>query len=214
MDVVVSTSPPQAAANTIQITSHHQYLASTPLSPESVASSPLDQFQAWFMDAQALVSEPEAMALTTCTPDGVPSTRFVLFKQLDARGFVFFTNYASRKSRELAANPRAALAFYWREAHRQVRVVGRAEKVSRATSEAYYRTRPVGSQLGAWASEQSKVVAEGEVAARLADVKRRFGVDGAEGEEKEGPAEVPTPEFWGGWRIVPECVFPLGCPAR
>ncbi|EIN12961.1 pyridoxamine 5'-phosphate oxidase [Punctularia strigosozonata HHB-11173 SS5] len=209
MDVVISTAPPQAAANTIQITSHHQYLASVPLSPVSVAPSPLDQFHSWFIDAQPLVSEPEAMALTTCTSDGIPSTRFVLFKQLDARGFVFYTNYTSRKSKELDSNPHAALAFYWREVHRQVRIVGRAEKVSREESEAYFKSRPIGSRLGAWASQQSKVVGEGEVSSRLDKVKTRFGA------ESEENVEVPTPEFWGGWRIVPdEIEFWAGRPSR
>jgi pyridoxamine-phosphate oxidase len=139
------------------------------------------------------------MSLSTCTRSGIPSSRIVLLKQVDPRGFVFFTNYASRKSRELQENPRAALAFFWREVSRQVRVVGRVEKVSKEESEAYFKSRPVGSRIGAWASRQSSVVGEEEVGKRVEEIQHKFGViDGAT------ETDIPLPEFWGGWRVIPE----------
>lgn len=196
MDAPVATAPAK-----LQVTSRTQYDTLESLTPSSVAPSPLEQFHIWFTAAQGVVREPEAMALSTCTPAGVPSVRIVLFKQLDARGFVFYTNYTSRKSRELAANPHAALAFYWREISRQVRVVGRVERVSPEETAEYFRSRPVGSRLGAWASRQSAVVRQGEVAERLEEVKRRFGAD-----DQAQDADVPVPEFWGGWRVIPEYV--------
>jgi len=200
MDVIIAES-------TIQVLPHNQYHPSDTLSPTSVSPDPLDQFRAWFADAvkDDKVHEPEAMSLSTATPSGIPSARIVLFKQLDPRGFVFFTNYTSRKSQELLANPHAALVFYWREIHRSVRVVGRVEKTTAAESEAYFKSRPRGSRLGAWASKQSTVVAEGEVFARLDRLKERFGEN----------ADVPLPEFWGGWRVVPtEMEFWSGKPSR
>jgi len=134
--------------------------------------------------------------------------RVVLLKQVDERGFVFFTNYESRKSRELLESGHAALAFYWRELHRQVRVVGRIERVAEEESDAYYVTRPVGSRVGAWASPQSSVVGEGDVQQRVHDVEHRFGLDA-------GKDDVPRPPFWGGWRVVPlEVEFWMGKPSR
>ncbi|KAI8969634.1 pyridoxamine 5'-phosphate oxidase [Trametes punicea] len=179
----------------ILILAHEQYDTPEVLSPSTVNPDPLAQFRAWFTSAavQGSVHEPEAMTLCTASPSGIPSARVVLLKQADAHGFVFYTNYTSRKSRELTANPHAALTFYWREVDKQVRVVGRAERVSRAESDAYFHSRPRGSQIGAWASKQSSVVQEGEVQARAERLKEQFG-DG----------EIPLPEFWGGWRIVPE----------
>ncbi|PCH40102.1 pyridoxamine 5'-phosphate oxidase [Wolfiporia cocos MD-104 SS10] len=200
----------KATADKLLITAHDQYNPPESLAPASVAPSPLDQFRAWFTAVQGAACEPEAMTLCTASAGGVPSARVVLLKQLDTRGFVFYTNYTSRKSQELLENPRAALAFYWREVHRQVRVVGRVEKVTREESEEYYRSRPVGSRLGAWASRQSTVVGDGEVQARLEKVKQRFEV-----QEGDPNAEVPLPEFWGGWRVVPDEVeFWLGKPSR
>jgi pyridoxamine-phosphate oxidase len=150
------------------------------------------------------------MSLSTATASGIPSARIVLFKQLDSRGFVFFTNYTSRKSKELLENPNAALVFYWREVHRSVRAVGRVEKVSREESEAYFKGRPVGSRLGAWASKQSSVVGEGEVNARLKKLEDRFGI-----RDGNADGDVPLPDFWGGWRIVPnEVEFWSGKPSR
>ncbi|PBK63151.1 pyridoxamine 5'-phosphate oxidase [Armillaria solidipes] len=192
---------------TVQVVGRTQYNAAASLSPQSVNSDPLEQFKAWFTEASSEsspVPEPESMALSTCTPNGVPSSRQVLLKQVDAKGFVFYTNYTSRKSLELSANPNCALVFYWREAHRSVRVVGRAERVSKEETEAYFRSRPRESQLGAWASKQSSVVGEGEVTARLEELKARF----------EGK-EVEVPDFWGGWRVLPsEVEFWSGKPSR
>ncbi|KAF8523196.1 pyridoxamine 5'-phosphate oxidase [Gautieria morchelliformis] len=150
---------------------------------------------------------------TVLTPSSVmpsPNPRSCPSQPVDARGFVFFTNYTSRKSRELTDNPHAALAFYWKEVSRQVRVVGTAERVSRSDSEAYFRSRPLGSKLGAWASRQSSVVGEGEVAQRVQDMKKRFHVldEGSE-------VDIPLPDFWGGWRVIPnEVEFWAGKPSR
>jgi pyridoxamine-phosphate oxidase len=141
------------------------------------------------------------MTLSTATPSGIPSARVVLFKQLDSRGFVFFTNYTSRKSQELLSNPNAAIVFYWSEVHRSVRALGKVEKISREESEAYFKGRPVGSRLGAWASKQSSVVGEGEVNARLKKLEERFGT-----KDGDQNGDVPLPDFWGGWRIVPRYV--------
>ena len=193
MDVVIP-SPDK-----LKVVSRRQYDPPESLSPAIVARDPFEQFRTWLTEVQDAVLEPEAMSLSTASAAGVPSSRFVLFKQLDRRGFVFYTNYTSRKSRELAANPHAALAFYWKEVSRQVRVVGRVERLPAAESDEYFRSRPVGSRLGAWASPQSAVVAEGEVAARLEQAKARFGVA-----EHAQDADIPLPEFWGGWRVVPE----------
>lgn len=195
MDVVIPEP------DKLKVVSHNQYNPPETLSPSSVNPSPIDQFRQWFTEVHGSVKEPEAMSLSTATASGVPSSRFVLFKQLDKRGFVFFTNYESRKSKELSENPYAALAFYWREVHRQVRVVGKVEKLTKAESEEYFQSRPVGSRLGAWASPQSSVVAEDELSRRLEDVKARFTADG----ESEN-AQVPLPDFWGGWRVVPRQV--------
>ncbi|GJE98291.1 pyridoxamine 5'-phosphate oxidase [Phanerochaete sordida] len=204
MDVVLP------APDQLKVVSRRQYDPKESIAPTSVAPNPFEQFRTWLTEVRAAVLEPEAMALSTASAAGVPSTRFVLFKQLDRRGFVFYTNYASRKSAELAANPHAALAFYWKEVSRQVRVVGRVERLTRAESEEYYRSRPLGSRLGAWASPQSEVVAEDELAKRLDEVKTKFGVD-----ESTKEADVPLPEFWGGWRVIPdEIEFWMGKPSR
>ncbi|KAJ7134768.1 pyridoxamine 5'-phosphate oxidase [Mycena epipterygia] len=206
MDAVIAPSE-------IHVLAHNQYHTPDALSPATVDPDPLAQFRAWFADAVegGAVHEPEAMSLSTATPEGIPSARVVLFKQLDPRGFVFFTNYTSRKSRELLANPHAALVFYWREIHRSVRVLGRVEQIAAAESAEYFRSRPLGSRLGAWASHQSTVVAEGEVHARLDHLKERFGV--ADDDAKD--ADVPPPDFWGGWRVVPtEVEFWSGKPSR
>lgn len=186
------TTIAQPSPDTIKIVAHQQYDAPESLSPSSVDRCPLAQFRAWFTSFQGAVHEPEATTLCTSTAAGVPSARVVLLKQVDERGFVIYTNYTSRKSRELAENPRAALAFYWREVHRQVRVVGRVERVSKEESDEYFHSRPLGSQIGAWASKQSTVVGEGELQARVEKMQERFGEN------------VPYPEFWGGWRIVPQ----------
>jgi len=156
---------------------------------------PLRQFQTWFGEAaEAGVEVPEAMALATATPDGRPSARMVLLKAADERGFAFHTNYESRKGEELAANPRAALLFHWRPAGRQVRVEGHVERVPAEESEAYFRTRPAGSRLAAWASPQSRPLpARAELDRLYEDAAAR-----CPGEE------VPLPPYWGGFRLVPE----------
>ncbi|TFK27972.1 pyridoxamine 5'-phosphate oxidase [Coprinopsis marcescibilis] len=200
----------QPAPETIQVVQHQQYQTSDHLTPTNVVPSPLDQFRQWFKEAvEKRVQEPEAVTLSTATSRGVPSARIVLLKQVDNRGFVFFTNYTSRKSQEMIENPHAALAFYWREIHRSVRVVGRVEQLSKEENDEYFQSRPVGSRLGAWASKQSQTIQEGDLDARLLKVQERFGSqDGAE-------THVPTPEFWGGWRVIPEEVeFWSGKPSR
>ena len=198
---LMSTSTPavEATADKVVIKTHEQYNAPEDISPSTVAPLPFDQFRTWFTSIQGVVREPEAMTVCTVSGAGVPSARVVLLKQLDQRGFVFYTNYTSRKSQEMLENPHVALAFYWREVHKQVRVVGRVEKVSKEESEEYYRSRPVGSRVGAWASRQSSVVGEGEVKERYEKLKERFGVH-----DDSPEADVPLPEFWGGWRVVPE----------
>ncbi|KDR82672.1 hypothetical protein GALMADRAFT_57067 [Galerina marginata CBS 339.88] len=207
MDKVIAEPTPDK----LKVLPHYQYVTKDHLTPTTVAPSPLDQFRTWFKEAMEHdeVKEAEVMSLSTATPLGIPSARMVLLKQLDSRGFVFFTNYISRKSQELAANPHAALVFYWREVHRSVRVVGRVEKLSAQESEEYFKTRPIGSRLGAWASKQSTVIGEGVLDARLQKVRDRFGVE----DNQEG--DIPTPEFWGGWRVVPdEIEFWSGKPSR
>ena len=157
--------------------------------------NPLRQFQAWFAEAtEAGVEVPEAMALATATPDGRPSARMVLLKRADESGFGFHTNYESRKGAELELNPQAALLFHWRPLGRQVRVEGRVERLPREASEAYFRTRPLGSRLAAWASPQSRPLPDRAELDRLyADAAARF------------PGEdVPLPLHWGGFRLVPE----------
>lgn len=200
MNAVISQS-----SDKLKVLPHNQYETSDSLSPSTVCPSPLDQFRSWFTDAvQKSVHEPEAMSLSTVSSSGVPSARIVLLKQCDSRGFVFFTNYTSRKSQELLANPHAALVFYWREIHRSVRVVGRVEKIDARESEEYFRSRPVGSRLGAWASKQSTIVEEGEVSARLEKIEEQFLTT-----EDQQEADIPLPDFWGGWRVIPEFVFIL-----
>jgi pyridoxamine 5'-phosphate oxidase len=154
---------------------------------------PLRQFARWFEDAAGAVDVPEATALATAAPDGRPSVRMVLLKGADERGFAFFTNYESRKGRELAQNPHAALLFHWRPLGRQVRVEGGVQRVDAAESEAYFRTRPLGSRLAAWASPQSRPLADRAELERLyATAVERFGDD------------VPLPSPWGGFRLVPD----------
>jgi pyridoxamine 5'-phosphate oxidase len=158
---------------------------------------PVVQFLGWFDAAIAAgLVEPNAMTLATATADGQPSARMVLLKGVDARGFVFYTNYESRKGRELEANPHAALVLWWGELQRQVRVEGRVERASREESAAYFRSRPAGARLGAWTSEQSRVIdGRAVLDARLAELTERFADE-----------DVPLPPFWGGYRVVPEAI--------
>ncbi|CEQ43052.1 SPOSA6832_04930, partial [Sporobolomyces salmonicolor] len=234
------------------VSTHETYLSAGIRSAADLAPSPLAQFSTWFAHAQSSpssVPEPEAMSLSTVSPAGVPSTRVVLLKQIDERGFVFYTNYASRKGRELfpsgyegsgeVQGGYASLAFYWRALHLSVRVVGRAEKVDRETTQQYFDSRPVGSRIGAWASAQSEVLASGERAEledTVRELEHKFGVPegtatgqhasavdagpaggGLEGKAvpKEQDVAIPVPPFWGGVRIVPfEVEFWAGRPSR
>jgi len=167
------------------------------LTESDVAPDPVEQFRRWFDEAlEADLHEPNAFVLATATRDGLPSARVVLLKGLDERGFVFYTNYEGRKGRELEENPRAALLFYWGELERQVRIEGTVSRVSEEESDAYYASRPRGSRLGAWASEQSRVVEDREVLeSRIGDLEAEY----------EG-REVPRPPFWGGYRVEPEAI--------
>lgn len=161
-----------------------------------LAADPLTQFRRWLAEAVAdQLVEPNAMVLSTVSRDGVPSARTVLLKDADARGFAFYTNLHSRKGRELAATRRAACVFPWLPLHRQVVVVGEAVEVPREEAAGYFASRPHGSQIGAWASRQSEVIADRAVLdERYAELIERF------------PSQVPLPDFWGGWIIVPESV--------
>jgi pyridoxamine 5'-phosphate oxidase len=162
-----------------------------------VAASPLVQFQTWFDAAiSAQLPEPNAMTLATVSQDGMPSARIVLLKGLDDRGFVFFTNYNSHKGQELIANPQAALVFLWTELERQVRVHGQVEQIAPAESDEYFYSRPVGSRLGAWASEQSAVIPDRALLDhRLAELEKEYA-----------DREVPRPEHWGGFRVIPTVI--------
>jgi pyridoxamine 5'-phosphate oxidase len=176
------------------------------LNEGDVLPDPIDQFRAWFAQALAAeVPEPNAMVLATSTPDGRPSARVVLLKGVDDRGFTFHTNFLSRKGRELDANPSAALVFFWPELERQVRIEGRAEYAPADVSDDYFRGRPLGSRLGAWASPQSEVIAGREVLeARMDELARQY---------PEG--RVPRPAHWGGIRVVPDAIeFWQGQPSR
>ena len=167
------------------------------LNEASVDPDPIKQFARWFGDATAAgLKLPNAMTLATATPDGGPSARVVLLKGFDADGFVFYTNYESQKGRELEANPRAALCFYWSGLDRQVRISGSVTKTTQEESEAYFHTRPVDSQLGAWASNQSAVIAS---RAALEEKMRQLM------REYEG-GEVPLPPYWGGYRLAPDVI--------
>ena len=176
------------------------------LREEEAGPDPLRLFHEWFDQAAAGgVPEPNAMTLATCGPDGRPGARIVLLKGCDDRGLTFFTNYQSRKARELGDNPLAALVFFWHALERQVRVEGRVERTTEAESDEYFASRPVGSQLGAWASEQSGVLSgRDELERRHAELVARFA---------GGP--VPRPPHWGGFRLVPDVwEFWQGRPSR
>jgi pyridoxamine 5'-phosphate oxidase len=175
------------------------------LSERDVAADPIAQFEKWFAQAlSAGMIEPNAMTLATSTRDGHPSARIVLLKGFDAKGFVFFTDYRSRKGTELEANPYVSLCFWWGELQRQVRITGTVARASREESEAYYRTRPHGSRIGAWASHQSAPLASREPLEL--EVKRL---------EAKYPDDVPLPPHWGGYRVTPETIeFWQGRPSR
>jgi len=168
------------------------------LNKSNVDRNPIKQFANWYDEAIAQgVSEQDAISMTlaTATKAGKPDARIVLLKSFDDSGFVFYTNYESRKGKELAENPRASLLFYWSKLWRQVRIEGSAEQVSAAESEDYFQTRPLGSRIGAWASNQSDVVESRDVLEqRYAQLSERYGED------------VPRPPHWGGYRIHPEVI--------
>jgi pyridoxamine 5'-phosphate oxidase len=166
------------------------------LSRSQLADSPFDQFRTWFADAlNAKLSEPNAMALATATIQGKPACRMILMKHFDEQGVVFFTNYNSRKAHELHDNPYAAVAFYWQELERQVRIEGTTQKISQEESKNYFATRPRGSQIGAWASQQDCVISSREVLE-----KEYVRIDALYRDN-----DIPLPPFWGGYRIIPSC---------
>jgi pyridoxamine 5'-phosphate oxidase len=167
------------------------------LEESDVAPNPIDQFGAWMQEAiDAGLTFPNSMALATASAEGVPSARMVLLKGIDERGFVFFTNYESRKGRELAENPRAAAVFHWQQLGRQVRVEGEVAALPSEESEAYFRTRPRGSRLAAWASRQSEVVTSRR------DLEERF----AELSISYHEQDIPLPPFWGGYLLKPHMI--------
>ncbi|AOJ38881.1 pyridoxamine 5'-phosphate oxidase [Burkholderia sp. AU33423] len=175
------------------------------LDEADVAHDPFAQFDRWFKEALAAkLPEPNTMTLATVGADGRPSARIVLIKGVDERGFVFFTNYESRKGRDLAAHPQAALLFYWIELERQVRIEGRIEKTSAEESDRYFASRPLGSRIGAWASAQSAVIdSRATLEAQEKAVSERYG---------DNP---PRPPHWGGYRLVPDSIeFWQGRPSR
>ena len=159
--------------------------------------NPFKQFQKWFDQAlKAQLPEPNAMTLATANLDSKPSARIVLLKEFDEQGFVFYTNYQSHKGQTLAQNPWAALVFWWAELERQVRIEGRVEQVSAAESDAYFQSRPLGSRLGAWASEQSRVIASREVLeGRLQELQNHYQNQ-----------TIPRPAHWGGYRVIPTAI--------
>ena len=175
----------------------------------AIPTDPVARFIALFEEAKRispeLWPEPTAFALGTVDAEGKPAVRILLLKSVDERGFVFYTNFESRKGRELLATHRAALCFHWPHLEQQVRVEGRAERVSDAEADAYFATRPRGSQLGAWASIQSQPMAQpGDLEARVAEMEQRFA-----------GKLVPRPPHWSGFRVVPECIeFWRGMPSR
>jgi len=182
-----------------------EYKAAT-LSEKSVAKDPFSQFSKWFTEAMdGGIFEPNAMILATASPDGKPSLRTMLLKGFDNKGFIFYTNYLSRKGKEIARNPNASILFFWPELERQIRIEGVLEKVSKEESEHYFRSRPIPSQLGAIVSQQSQEIQSKELLVdKLAYLQQQY----------EGK-EVPKPSYWGGYILKPQVVeFWQGGPAR
>lgn len=185
---------------------HGAGYAGEPLDVASVAEDPIDQFRAWFRAAEERgLEKVNAMTLATADASGRPSARIVLLKEIDERGFVFYTNYQSKKGDQLAANPRAALVFFWDALDRQVRIEGSVERVTDAESDAYFAVRPRPSRIGAIASPQSRPLADrAELDARVAEVEREVGA-----------GEPARPAYWGGYRVVPDWIeFWQGQPSR
>ncbi|GAB4494070.1 MAG: pyridoxamine 5'-phosphate oxidase [Saprospiraceae bacterium] len=182
----------------LDIASLRRNYALQSLSESDVLPDPIAQFAVWFEEAlNSQLPEPNAMALATADLSGRPSVRTVLLKGFDKQGFVFYTNYESRKGKELAENPQAALLFTWLELERQIRIEGKVEKVTRDESLAYFQSRPKGSQIGAWASPQSRVI-EG----RLVLEKQVASLQAQYAQEDK----LPLPPFWGGYRLWPDCI--------
>lgn len=178
----------------------------TLLDERDLDADPIVQFQKWFAEVRAAgLQEANAMTLATVSSDGQPSARIVLLKEVTADGFVFYTNYLSRKGKELAANPKAGLVFFWPELNRQVRITGRVTKTTRAEALAYFHTRPRGAQIGAWASSQSSAIPDRQLLeTRVKDL-----------EEKFAGADIPLPPSWGGYRLRPDTIeFWHGRPNR
>ena len=187
--------------------SHHRIdYSKFALVEDEVDPNPIRQFVRWFDEAtSAQIPEPHAMTLATCTSDGRPSARIVLLRGIDERGFAFFTNYESRKAREMETNPWAALVFFWHDMERQVRIEGRVERVSVEESDEYFHSRPASSRIGAWASPQSQVIASRKaLEERFGDLVNQFA-----------DRAIPRPPNWGGYRLAPETIeFWQGRPSR
>ncbi|MFO0970304.1 MAG: pyridoxamine 5'-phosphate oxidase [Gemmataceae bacterium] len=168
-----------------------------PLDESAVPAAPFPLFDAWInLAVAAALPEPYAVTLATALPDGSPSARLVLLRGFDERGFVFFTNYLSRKGGELAANPKAALVFFWAPFSRQVRIEGRVEKTTDKESDAYFHSRPVGHRLGAFASPQSQVLpGRRPLEEKMAEMERTYA-----------NGDMPRPDWWGGYRVVPDVI--------
>ncbi len=176
------------------------------LSREQLADDPFEQFELWFKQAcNAELPEPNAMSLATVSPTGMPSQRIVLLKYFDRQGLVFFTNYESQKAREIADNAQVSLLFFWAELERQVRIAGQGIKISTAESFKYFTTRPRGSQIGAWCSQQSQIISSRQILEmKFDEIKRKFQ-----------DREIPLPSAWGGYRVVPQSFeFWQGRPNR
>ncbi len=190
-----------------RVTHARKEYAQAALDEATVGGEPFATFAAWYDAAVAAgVPEPEAMTLSTATPDGRPSARMVLLRGFDDRGFCFFTNYDSRKGRELEANPHAALTFHWAILERQVRIEGRVERTTAAESDAYFHSRPSSSRIGAWSSPQSAVIPDRETLEAAYD---RFRASHPQDDA------IPRPVHWGGYRVVPERIeFWQGRPSR
>ena len=201
----LSSFVPFAGPASMSVSDLRQSYEKGSLLENAVAASPFDQFNQWFEEALAAqVPEPNAMTLATVDAEGQPSARIVLIKGYDSRGFVFYTNYESRKGLELQANPRAALLFFWQPRERQVRIEGRVEKTSAEESDAYYASRPLDSRIGAWASPQSQVIPSRSV---LVTSAAKYGA--------QFLLQPPRPPHWGGYRLVPERIeFWQGRPSR
>lgn len=176
------------------------------LDENTIHPDPFQQFHLWLNQAlESELPEPNAMTLATTTPDGKPSARMVLLKSLDQKGFVFYTNYTSRKAQQLEANPQAALVFWWAELERQVRIEGIVEKVTPQESDAYFNSRPLGSKLGAWASPQSSIIPSRET---LENNLTHY-------ENQYQDQTIPRPPHWGGFRLIPHQIeFWQGRPKR